>query len=244
MEQFDRIKEKSKRISELISRLDNPGLSRIEYDILLSVLREIYMEISDLKYISDDSYIAIEELDKENNEELEETTIIHESKKTEPEILIEESKIIESVVEKEEVVIQELTSQTLSVNKTESIENVSLVTEVSSNGDRNTKVLGEQLGNNKTSLNEKFKKEDYGINARLNMSPLRDIKSGIGVGDRFLYIRELFNGKKEKFDETIDVLNGLSSMNDALSYLDSNYSWSPEDPTVITFLNLVKRRYN
>lgn len=105
------------------------------------------------------------------------------------------------------------------------------------------KTLGEQLGQNKTSLNEMLASKNNTSDFSSRLKPVTDIKSAIGVGDRFLFIRELFGGNNEIFEETIAHLNSLGSFQDAQNYLTSKFRWDESQNTVTSFVNIVKRRY-
>ncbi|MDD3688137.1 MAG: hypothetical protein PHE56_15415 [Bacteroidales bacterium] len=111
------------------------------------------------------------------------------------------------------------------------------------NGSSGVKTLGEQLGQNKTSLNEVLAQKSAPQDITSRLKPVTDIKAAIGVGDRFLYIRELFGGSTDTFDETINHLNSLHSFADAQSYLSAKFGWDETSGTVGSFLNVVKRRY-
>ncbi|MDR2009804.1 MAG: hypothetical protein LBQ22_04915 [Bacteroidales bacterium] len=107
-----------------------------------------------------------------------------------------------------------------------------------------TKTIGEQLVNNRTYLNEVLaqNKQQADVSSIMGQKPVSDIKSAIGIGDRFLFIRELFDGKSELFEETIRHLNLLSSFEEAKNYLNQ-FEWNQTQDTVISFNNIVKRRY-
>jgi hypothetical protein len=108
------------------------------------------------------------------------------------------------------------------------------------NGSSGVKTLGEQLGQNKTSLNEALAQKAAPQDITSRLKPVTDIKAAIGVGDRFLYIRELFGGSTDTFDETINHLNSLHSYTDAQTYLSANIGWDVTSGTVASFLNVVK----
>jgi len=75
------------------------------------------------------------------------------------------------------------------------------------------------------------------------MQAVDDIMVAIGLNDRFLFTRELFNNDAELFTKTIGVLNQKGSWENAAAFLNDNFSWDSEDPTLILFLSFVKRRF-
>jgi hypothetical protein len=72
--------------------------------------------------------------------------------------------------------------------------------------------------------------------------PLKSMQEGIGINDRYLFIRELFGNEPDKFDETIGILDGLTEIEEAVGYLKQNFRWSKSEAGQ-KFLNLVKRRF-
>lgn len=69
------------------------------------------------------------------------------------------------------------------------------------------------------------------------------LKNGISMGDRFRFQRELFANNGEKMVETLSVIDALSSLDEALSYISNNFQWNAESESVVDFLNLVNRRF-
>ena len=71
-----------------------------------------------------------------------------------------------------------------------------------------------------------------------------DIRQAISLGDRFLFQRELFAGNGELMQKTLDDLNGLSSLNEAMDYVLNNFEWDKESTAVQLFENVLKRRFS
>ena len=77
----------------------------------------------------------------------------------------------------------------------------------------------------------------------VTLPPLDDIRKAISLGDRFLFQRELFLGDGEKMNKTIEILNGMSSLDEAMKYIDKKFSWDKESQAYDLFLNILRRRY-
>ncbi len=75
-------------------------------------------------------------------------------------------------------------------------------------------------------------------------SAVEDIRQAISLGDRFLFQRELFAGNGELMQKTLDELNGLGSLNEALEYVAENFEWDKESTAVQLFENILKRRFS
>ena len=74
-------------------------------------------------------------------------------------------------------------------------------------------------------------------------SAVEDIRQAISLGDRFLFQRELFAGNGELMQKTLDELNALGSLNEAMDYVLDNFDWDKESTAVQLFENVLKRRF-
>ena len=72
--------------------------------------------------------------------------------------------------------------------------------------------------------------------------PLKSIRDGIGINDRFLFIRELFNNEHNKYENTVAALDGFTSIQEAVGFLKQNFKWNKTESGE-KFLALVKRRF-
>lgn len=93
------------------------------------------------------------------------------------------------------------------------------------------------------SLNEKLHKEDTTLGNIISTQKIEDLKQAISIGDRFRFQRELFGGNGELMNKTIADLNNASSLEKALNYISSNFSWDNSDENVKDFLNLLERKF-
>lgn len=70
-----------------------------------------------------------------------------------------------------------------------------------------------------------------------------DVRSLIGINDRFLFIRELFNASNDEYNNLIEVINKSHSYSDAYKYINENKTWDMEDTIVQDFINICKRKF-
>ena len=85
-------------------------------------------------------------------------------------------------------------------------------------------------------------KEVASPNAALYGKAVDDIRQAISLGDRFLYQRELFSQNAELMQRTLTELNGLSSFDEAMSYI-SRFNWDTESSTYQQFIVTLHRRF-
>ena len=72
---------------------------------------------------------------------------------------------------------------------------------------------------------------------------VEDIRQVISLGDRFLFQRELFAGNGELMQKTLDEINTLSSLGEAMGYVRDNFDWDKDSTAVQLFENVLKRRF-
>ena len=78
-------------------------------------------------------------------------------------------------------------------------------------------------------------------------SPLKELKHGITLNDKLLYVKDLFNGYNLAYSEAIEILNRFSNFEEATRFLNTNYvaknNWMSKPDTVEKFYAVLKRRY-
>ncbi|MDR1866168.1 MAG: hypothetical protein LBR08_11440 [Bacteroidales bacterium] len=82
------------------------------------------------------------------------------------------------------------------------------------------------------------------LSSRLQTTPLESITAGIGLNDRFLYIRELFGGNGELYADTVQKLDGASSLAEAMNFVNERFRWDGETESAQKFLHLIRRRHS
>ena len=74
---------------------------------------------------------------------------------------------------------------------------------------------------------------------------IEDIRDGIGLNDRILFLNELFYGDEERFAAALSALNGMEKLVDAVEYMRKRYpQWDEESDEVYRFYMTVRRRFN
>jgi len=98
------------------------------------------------------------------------------------------------------------------------------------------------------SLNERLKEERAEVATTLQGSPIRDLKKGIGVNDRFLFVQDLFRGDENMFERSLKTINGFNIYPEAEYWIQRELkvklSWPDNSETVRLFDQLVKRRFS
>jgi len=138
----------------------------------------------------------------------------------------------------------------LIISETETSDTIEIET-VPENRDQKEEILAEDFKEVKKTLNETLGESHQMVNDILSSEkdetgykiiPINSIWDGIGINDRFLFIRELFANSSAKFENTVAALDRLATIQDAVSYLKMNFKWNKTEASQ-KFLVLVKRRF-
>lgn len=110
---------------------------------------------------------------------------------------------------------------------------------------KENQVLGEKLVSEKSSFNEQIGKHQKSTSSQRSFSapPISDLKKAMGINDRFFFQRELFGGSADVMNQTLEQLNDMHGINEAQNFLLANFNWDPENEAVLSFMELVERRY-
>jgi len=90
------------------------------------------------------------------------------------------------------------------------------------------------------SLSNQFRTKP--VASQLQDKPIHDLTKEIGVHDRFLFIKELFNGDGKSYEETVNRLNQFSDITEALIYIQENFSWNENNKAANKFIELIRRK--
>lgn len=71
-----------------------------------------------------------------------------------------------------------------------------------------------------------------------------DLRKAISIGDRFLFQRELFASDGEKMNKTIDILNKMQSIDEAVTYIEKHFHWESDSQTTQLFISFLNRRFS
>lgn len=108
-----------------------------------------------------------------------------------------------------------------------------------------TVTLGDTFGKRTDSLNERLgiRKEEEDVAGHLKSKPISSLSEAIGINDRFLFIRELFNGNSELYNKTISSLENTGTFGDASSIVMNIAGNDAENKAAKQLLELVKRKF-
>ena len=97
------------------------------------------------------------------------------------------------------------------------------------------------------TLGDKLMQEDHSLAAKLQQNPQQDLKSAIGINDKFLFVNELFGGSMEKYNKSIENLNDLKTLNGAMIYLNElkiELQWNSSNEAYQKLRDLVAKKFD
>ena len=235
----------------LISRFhEQEKLTELEVDIALLRTQDIYEQLLRLKLNSGLAIVDMPQKNPEPQPELSKSSEIEENvrpispvrednvKEKKP----EEPKPAPVKPEKEESIAVKETCEKVqpAVNEEKSQEKKAEPKQEK----KEVGILADKISPQSSHLiNETIAQKKPDLSSRLQTAPLASIASGIGINDRFLYIRELFQGNADLYSDTVRQLDVVESIDDALDFIERHFSWNKEDEAVLKFLHLVQRRH-
>ena len=111
----------------------------------------------------------------------------------------------------------------------------------------NGESINEKNGVDAQSLNDNMRKQQAGLADKLKQTPIKELKTYIGLNKRFAFINLLFNGNTEAYDQAIDEFDACTTYQDALNVLQNKYAaklkWRDDDELLAELGNFVLRRF-
>ena len=76
----------------------------------------------------------------------------------------------------------------------------------------------------------------------INHAKLHSLRDGIGLNDKFLMIRDLFDGDGDAYEQAIDALDELETLDDCMIHIIENYAWNPDSEGSKFIMQLLERK--
>jgi hypothetical protein len=111
-----------------------------------------------------------------------------------------------------------------------------------------TPSIAEKFHSEKKTMNDQLAsgESDNSIGNKMQQSHITDLKSAIGINDKFLFINELFKGDLASYNRAIENLNFCHSKQEALEKLNDlryQFNWSENTGSYLRLTDFLKRRY-
>lgn len=108
--------------------------------------------------------------------------------------------------------------------------------------------INEKMAQEKSaSIAEKYASEQkFTLAEKLKMTRINDLRSAIGINQKFLFMNDLFEGENTSFNDAITRLNSCNNGDEAHQILNEyaqKYHWNHDGERVHQFTELIVRRY-
>jgi hypothetical protein len=247
------IKARLQRALQILTESERVnGFSDLERDILLNDLREVYAELKFGKTKNEccdgDSMAAVEKLVAESDE-----PIVDEEPEVEVELIFNESDEYddesaaadESDTEEPVAIEAAAEADVEATSATEcSEESVAPIIPKRSRllslyDDEVVPVLGEQFHEQPSVADVVACPKGVA-----DITPVVSLRDAIGVADRFMLIRELFEGDSDAYEKAINGLESQPSFDDCVIFISENYAWRAQSEGVKVLMTLLQRKFN
>lgn len=99
--------------------------------------------------------------------------------------------------------------------------------------------LGDVLGGKTTTLADKMADDSAPTTA---FNRITDLRKAIGLNDKFLMIRDLFDGDAARYEDTITTLNEFDDLDECMIYIVENFVWNPDSEGAKLLVSLIERK--
>ena len=78
----------------------------------------------------------------------------------------------------------------------------------------------------------------------LTAARTRSLRQAIGINDKFLMNRDLFDGDEDAYAEAIAELDECETLDDCMIYIAENYEWNPDSEGAKFIMQLLERKHS
>lgn len=106
-------------------------------------------------------------------------------------------------------------------------------------------ILADQFAGRTESFNEQLgiRKQGDDVLEILRTKPLSSLNEAIGINDKFLFIREIFDGDTESYNEAIQKLEEVGNLSDAMAIIMACAGDNSGSEAVTQLVDLIKRKF-
>lgn len=107
----------------------------------------------------------------------------------------------------------------------------------------NGAVLGEVINHDKQTLADTIVPPRDMASELRRSEPVTDLRRAIGINDKFLMIRDLFDGDARAYEAALDKLDAFGDFDDCMIYIAENYVWNANSDGAKFLMELLERKF-
>lgn len=106
-------------------------------------------------------------------------------------------------------------------------------------------IIADQFAGRAESFNEQLgtRKQGDDVLEILRTKPLSSLNEAIGINDKFLFIREIFNGNADSYNEAVQKLEKVGNISDAMAVIMGYAGDNSGSEAVTQLVDLIKRKF-
>lgn len=81
------------------------------------------------------------------------------------------------------------------------------------------------------------------LDEKLARERAQDIFKAFTLNDKFRFRRELFRGSQDEFDDALNIISQMSTIEEAEEYIYNDLCWDPENEDVKAFMDIVTKHF-
>jgi len=249
---IDKLKEQSSRgdtiaqlmvtvqsLQQELIHLQRNTKQQMQTKVAVTLPSFLYANVEDVKDIRTDKEVFELQI---NEAELDETELVEEQKPQKSDYAL--NKVVQPPPIPEQPIVPEVKKQIHHMPFSVEEEAPTLVQHISTV----KKEIHESIGDQKESWNDKLKQQKIELAHVLKDAPIKDLRKGIGVNDKFLFINELFRGDEAMYDRSIRTINAFNILPEAEYWINRELKvklgWNDNKDVVQHFYAVVRRRFS
>lgn len=216
-------------------------VSDIEKDVVLEKLRTVYSQIKSIvpeDICPQETPEAIEDEPDAGSVEAE-NTLSSDAGVVETENILSETgsteveNILSDAVKKRKAL--------LSLYDQETVEQAEESEEPAHTTEHHATVQGETM-KEQTIGDAYAQQRTHDISSEINCRQVETLSGAIGINDKFLMIRDLFDGDIAAYEAAMRTFESFGDLDDAMVHIYENYNWSPDSAGVTMLVDLLTRK--
>lgn len=118
------------------------------------------------------------------------------------------------------------------------------VNSISKIGETPCSIIGDIMLNGVHTIGDEFNRNNNSRDVATSIACGNSLtlKGAIGINDKFLMLKEMFNGDITSYQSTIEMLEEFTDMDDALIFIHDNFDWNPNSAGVKLLIELLNRK--
>lgn len=105
------------------------------------------------------------------------------------------------------------------------------------------RILGDTINSGVQTIGDTIRPHESAVAEAVANGHIDSLAEAIGINDRFLLIRDLFNGNSAEYEQAIARLDSFADENDCMIHIIETYDWNPYSEGAKLLMSLIERRY-